>query len=108
MAKYIRSLDSNNKCEVASPKESKKNSPKGKRRREGEARRAKRDAANQQTKRPALRTAKKAAGPNVNREKKQILPASIFAGMTPRQIKQAKRRPERLAELQKKVEKANG
>jgi hypothetical protein len=106
MAKHVRSLVSKNKSTSLKPL--KENSPKGKRRREEQKRRAERDTNTNQTKRPTQRAAKKAAGPNVQREKKQVLPASIFDGMTPRQIKQAKRRPEKLAELQEKAEKGNG
>jgi hypothetical protein len=99
MAKYVSSLASKNKSTSPSPKPLKENSPKGKRRREEQKRRAERDTNTSQTKRPTQRAIKKAAGPKVQREKKVILPGFIFAGMTPRQRKQAKRRPGRIEDL---------
>jgi hypothetical protein len=107
MAKRIRSLEpSRRSAAKAAPnnasKEPKKNSPKGLKAKLEANRRAVRDVNTAPTKRRVLRAAKEAAGPVVVREKKTVQSDnSLFAGMTPRQIKRAKRSPERLDALRK-------
>ena len=87
MAKYVRSLDPN--LQVTTLEE-----------------RNEEETVKEPSPRVLQRAAKLASGPVVTREKKQPLPANVFAGMTPRQIKQIKRRPEKLAALLEESEPA--
>jgi hypothetical protein len=115
MAKHIKSLSN----EARTAKQVLANSPvskrvrkngkpveplKGKPARVESTRRKDRDLANVLHKIVTLRDTKKAAGPKVERERKAVHSESLFAGMTPRQVKRLKKRPEAIKTLRKELE----
>lgn len=74
---------------------------KGKPARVEAARRTARDITNLLRKCITLRVAKKLVGSDVKREIKVVYEESLFAGMTPRQVKHLKKRPNEIEVLRK-------